>query len=92
MWIAKMESETFSWLAAGDTPEIAKTVLADGFLRHLVQVDGDEATAIERFGFGIDRDDITRDELVEVLDDWYGIGTVMLAPGVCLRDMSPIPA
>lgn len=100
IWLAKMDSEHFGWIAAGTTAEDAREALAAGFLRFLTRTEeGDEAAALERFAGtvysgalyrGSGDGTVTRENLAAVLDEWYGIGTAEVHEGTCLRDLSVV--
>lgn len=40
VWVAEMESESFSWIAVGKTPEEAAAALGRRWDKHVLQMDG----------------------------------------------------
>lgn len=81
MILATLKTEHFEFVAAHASKSSAKAHVVAGFLRHLEQMGSSEqawraATPHDYHGVG----------LAAALEDWYGINTMEISSGVCLRD------
>lgn len=80
MWVTQVETEHFSWIAAGKTAEESRQAWRDGFRKHIEQSYGDDAVD-DWIAISFDGEDPL---------EYYGDRTVKIKPGQCLRDLEPI--
>lgn len=78
MFIATLDSESFSWLAAGRTEKEARAAMRAGFITHL-----------RTYGYEAD---LLDDEEAQARWEEYadGVNVTELQPGQCARDYSVI--
>lgn len=79
MFITQIDTEHFSWLAAGETAEEARAAWRAGFRKHIAESYGEAVDDWLKIAFDDD------DPL-----EYYGDRTVEIKPGQCLRDLEPV--
>lgn len=86
MFIARMETDHFTFDAAGNRESTAKLAIRDGFRRHLREYIASYS------GSGTDLSQMEKGLKMTVadLEDYYGINVVSLMPGECRRDGTKI--
>jgi hypothetical protein len=82
MILATLKTEHFEFVAAHMSKSSARAHVVAGFERHLVEY----GSSAKQWAEETDLGRYAGKPFAASLEDWYGINTVEIAMGVCLRD------
>jgi hypothetical protein len=82
MILALMSTGHFEWRALGKSEADARRLIVEGFTRHLASFD----SSPEQWAEEVDHGRYVGKPFAASLEDWYGINTMAIAVGTCMRD------